>query len=170
MKIKRIVICLVATMVFLYGLTLPSAFADEDYLLVKYEGYCLKIERVGTKFNTWGKYDVEAVQWDRIVKDNDETARIFLVVNGGTYKLNSFVTPGGTMVFYGSANGVACSTQFQIYADVWVGKKKVKKYWALGPNEPLPSVISLTGVKVVKVKKTYTFETSCCCNVCNTCQ
>lgn len=127
---------------------------------------CLQFEWVGSKFNTWGLHDVEAVQWDRLVFGTDGRPEIYLEISdmGIKVKLNAVKTPyGDLMIIYGTACGVPCGSKYQIHALVWENNQKVTKYWAVGPGEPIPATLRLKNVVTKEQQNGYDFVTTCCC-------
>jgi len=138
--------------------------------------YCqnglLRVEYLGPKFNTWGPNDVEAVQWDRIRGVNPAEfggydPQIFLeIYDGRSPKKVSWAVClplGGEIAFAAEDWNIGCGTTFQIFADVWVGNQIQRKYWAIGPGEPIPSVLILHNVEKIRTEQGWVFRTTCCC-------
>ena len=153
--------------IFFFCLVLSASPVLAERLILDYcQNGLLRVEYLGPKFNTWGLHDVEAVQWDRI-QVIDGNPQIFLeIYDGRSPKKVSWAVClplGGEIAFAAEDWNIGCGTTFQIFADVWVGNQIQRKYWAIGPGEPISSVLILHNVEKIRTEQGWVFRTTCCC-------
>ena len=155
-----------------------QAQAQADRLIIKYcvNNKVLRVEYLGSKLHSWGPNDVECIQLDRVrgVDSADlgqYDPQIFLeIYDGRSPKRVSWVYQlplGREIIFYAEASNVQHGKTFQIFADVWTGGQIQRKYWALGPGEPIPANLILYNVeKVADGNGGFVFRTCChsCCH------
>ena len=170
----KLIFPLVLVFCLVFGLAGSGQALAERLILSYCPNGLLQIEYLGPKLHTWGPNDVESVQWDRIqtILDDsgNECPQIYLEVYDGRKSpirvLWAFQLPlGQEIIFYAQAHGVKCGKTFQIFADVWTGSQVQRKYWALGPDEPIPATLILHNVeKIEDGQGGWVFRTTCPCS------
>ena len=169
MKAKLAIPLIIA---FCFGLA-GQALAERLILNYCPTNEMLMVEYLGPKIHSWGPNDVECIQWDRIYGVNPSDygvfcPQIYLMVYDRENPIrveDAFQLPLGKEIYFRArAYEVGCKVNFTLSADVWVVDQVQRKWWAIGPGEPIPSTLILQNVKAVEDGQGgWVFQTTCCC-------